>query len=59
MTSSEDESMYDHDDMEEGDDSLPLRGVRYSFGAEREEELSISAGEMVEVSEALGTAGVR
>ena len=47
QTSSEGESIYD--DVEEGDDSLPLRGVRYSFDAEREEELSISTADMVEV----------
>ena len=46
----DDESFFDQRDMEEGDDSLPLRGVRYSFDAEKEEELSISTGDMVEVS---------
>lgn len=46
-TSSDDGSIYA--DMEEGDDSLPLRGVRYSFDAEREEELSISTNDMVEI----------
>ena len=46
-TSSDDGSIYD--DVEEGDDSLPLRDVRYSFDAEREEELSISTNDMVEV----------
>lgn len=46
-TSSDDGSIYA--DMEEGDDSLPLRGVRYSFDAEREEELSIRTNDMVEV----------
>lgn len=47
-TSSDDGSIYDDVD-DEGDDSLPLRGVRYSFDAEREEELSISTNDMVEV----------
>lgn len=36
-------------DPEEGDNSLPLRGVRYSFDAEREEELDINTGDMVEI----------
>lgn len=46
-TTSEDNSIYD--DPEEGNDSLPSRAVRYSFDAEREEELSINTGDMVEV----------
>ncbi|KAK9899042.1 hypothetical protein P389DRAFT_42803 [Cystobasidium minutum MCA 4210] len=46
-TSSEENSIYD--DPEEGDDSLPMRAVRYSFDAEREEELSINTRDMVEV----------
>lgn len=50
-SSDHDGSVYDADDVEEGDDSLPLRGVRYSFAAEREEELSIHSSDMVEVSQ--------
>lgn len=46
-TTSEDNSIYD--DPEEGDESLPMRAVRYSFDAEREEELSINTGDTVEV----------
>jgi hypothetical protein len=46
-TTSEEASIYD--DPDEGDDSLPMRAVRYSFDAEREEELSISTGDTVEV----------
>lgn len=46
-TSSEEHSIYD--DPDEGDDSLPMRAVRYSFDAEREEELSINTRDMVEV----------
>lgn len=46
-TTSEDNSIYD--DPEEGDDSLPMRAVRYSFDAERKEELSINTRDMVEV----------
>lgn len=46
-TSSGENSIYD--DPDEGDDSLPMRAVRYSFDAEREEELSINTRDVVEV----------
>lgn len=46
-TTSEENSIYD--DPDEGDDSLPMRAVRYSFDAEREEELSINTRDMVEL----------
>lgn len=45
--SSEEDSIYE--DPDEGDDSLPMRGVRYSFDAEREEELSIHTDDVVEI----------
>lgn len=47
---SDDDSIYDQRDMDAIDGSFPMRGVRYSFIAEKEEEIDINTGDMIEVS---------
>lgn len=47
--SSADDSGMEAETSADGNDSLPLRAVRYSFEAEKPEEIDVSSGEMIEV----------